>query len=60
VLNLTGALTEWTSMKALIQGVDLDIATGGQTIRCGVPQRLSLDDIVTRHRTDPRDNLVEL
>jgi hypothetical protein len=60
VLNLTGALTEWTTMKALIQGVDIDIATGGQTIRCGVPQRLSLDDIVTRHRTDPRDNLVEL
>ena len=60
VLNISGALTEWTTMKALIQGVDIDIATGGQTIRCGVPQRLSLDDIVTRHRTDPRDNLVEL
>jgi hypothetical protein len=60
VLNVTGALTGWATMKALIQGVDLDIATGAQTIRCGVPQRLALDDIVTRHRTDPRDNLIEL
>ena len=60
VLNVSSALTEWATMKALVQGVDIDLASGLQTIRCGVPQRLSLADIVTRHRTDPRDNLVEL
>jgi hypothetical protein len=60
VLNVTGALTEWATMKALIQGVEISLADGSQVIRCGAPQRLSLSDIVTRLRFDRRDNLILL
>jgi hypothetical protein len=60
VLNITGALTEWATMKALIQGVEITLSDGSQVLRCGAPNRLSLGDIVNRLRFDRRDNLITL
>ena len=60
VLNLGNTLTEWASMRALVQGCDISLADGVQTIRTGSAQRLGLDDIVSRLRSKPADNVVLL
>jgi len=60
VLNVSGALTEWGTMKAMVQGVDLTLSNGTQVIRLGAPQSLSYQDITSRIRIDPRDNIIEL
>lgn len=57
VVNITNALDEWRNARALVQGVDLNLADGRQTIRCGAPQRLSFQDIVNRLRASSRDNV---
>jgi hypothetical protein len=57
VVNVSGALGEWQSMAALVQGTELSLADGRQTIRCGAPERLSYQDIVNRLRTSSRDNV---
>lgn len=60
VVNIAGALPDWAGMRALVQGVDINLATGSQTVRCGAPQRVALQDIVNRLRVDPRDNVETL
>ncbi len=60
VLNLGNTLTEWASMRALVQGCDISLADGVQTIRTGAPQRLGLGDIVSRLRKKPADNIILL
>lgn len=60
VVNIAGALPGWDGMRALVQGVDINLATGSQTVRCGAPQRVALQDIVNRLRVDPRDNVETL
>ena len=60
VLNLGNTLPEWASMRALVQGCDISLADGVQTIRTGSAQRLGLDDIVSRLRSKPADNVVLL
>lgn len=47
VLNISGGKAEWTSMNALIQGVDEDLMAGTTTIRIGPPATLSPQDLVT-------------
>jgi len=60
VINLGNTLTEWASMRALVQGCDISLADGVQTIRTGAPQRLGLGDIVSRLRKKPADNIILL
>tara|TARA_R110001592_G_scaffold359147_2_gene665016 strand:+ start:3126 stop:4817 length:1692 start_codon:yes stop_codon:yes gene_type:complete len=60
VLNLADTLPEWAAMRALVQGCDISLADGVQTIRTGSAQRLGLDDIVSRLRSKPADNVVLL
>ncbi len=46
VLNLTGGLAAWASMKALIQQVEEDVDSGRTTIAFGPPEQLSPQDLV--------------
>lgn len=57
VVNVSGALDEWRNARALVQGVELNLADGRQSIRCGAPARLSFSDLVTRLRASSRDNV---
>lgn len=60
VINLNGALPEHATMKALVQAVDLDTATGRSSIILGTPQRLTYQGLVNRFRRTASDNIVYL
>jgi hypothetical protein len=44
--NIANGLAAWASMNAIIQTVQLDLATGSTTIAIGPPKHLSPDDMV--------------
>jgi len=46
IVNLTGALSEWATMNALVQQVVCDIDKGTTEITCGPPRHLSIDQIL--------------
>lgn len=46
VLNLTGGLSEWATMKADIQAVELDIDAGRTIITFGPPEHLGPQDYI--------------
>ena len=46
VLNLLGTRPEWTSMRALVQSLQVDIDSGISTIRFGVAPGLSISRII--------------
>ncbi|MDD5676579.1 MAG: hypothetical protein PHW60_01130 [Kiritimatiellae bacterium] len=52
VLNLTGGLTSWETMNALIQKVDEDVDSGRTTISFGPAEQLSPQDLVERLRAN--------
>jgi len=58
VININGALTEHASMKAMVQGVNLDTATGRSSLTLGSPARLSYQGLVNRFRRTASDNIV--
>lgn len=50
VLNLTGSLTAWATMKALVQSVRYELTTGRSTVTVGPPAQLGPDDLVNIFR----------
>ncbi|HRE15294.1 MAG TPA: hypothetical protein PLD37_13950, partial [Usitatibacteraceae bacterium] len=54
VINLTGGRPEWASMRAVVQGETLDIATGTTTLKLGPPQHLSPQDHAELYMTARR------
>lgn len=54
VLNLTGgeaAARGWTTMKAIIQGVTVDVQRGRVSLTVGAPEHLGPQDLVEMNRT---------
>jgi hypothetical protein len=45
-LNIAGGKTEWATMKALIQSVSMDLASGITTLKFGPPGHLGAADLV--------------
>jgi hypothetical protein len=45
-LNIAGGKTEWATMKALIQSVSMDLASGMTTLKFGPPGHLGAADLV--------------
>lgn len=54
VLNILGGRPEWDGMKAVIQEVQEDIATGRTTFRLGPPEHLGPADFIELQRCDRR------
>jgi len=50
VLNLTGSLTAWATMKALVQSVRYDLTNGRSEVTVGPPGQLGPDDLVNIYR----------
>ncbi|MDD2237908.1 MAG: hypothetical protein PHG65_11950, partial [Kiritimatiellae bacterium] len=46
VLNITGGLSAWASMRALIQSVIFDLDSGRTTVNFGPPSHLGFSDLV--------------
>lgn len=46
VVNLTGGRSAWSSMRALVQGVQADLDTGRTQITYGPPEQLGPQDLV--------------
>jgi len=46
VLNLTGGLSAWSTMRAAIQQIDFEIDSGRTSIAFGPPEKLGLDDYI--------------
>jgi hypothetical protein len=44
-MNVTGGLTEWASMGALIQEVEHDLGARTTSVRCGAPTHLGFSDL---------------
>lgn len=47
-LNLTGSRSEWSTMRAQIQGESIDIETGTTTLTFGPPQHLAVQDFLSQ------------
>ena len=60
VINLNGSLPEHATMKALVQGIDMDIQPGESSLILGTPQRLTYQGLVNRFRRTASDNIVYL
>jgi len=60
VINLSGGLVENLGMKALVQGVSIDLASGTSEVSLGTPRRLSYQGLVNRFRRTASDNIVYL
>ncbi len=50
VINLTGSLTAWATMKALVQQVDYDLDRGRSQMTVGPARQLGPDDLVEMFR----------
>ena len=57
VVNITGGLPEWSTMKAMISGVEYQPGTGRRTLRLGPPPRYDFRSLVQRMRRAPADNI---
>ncbi len=49
-LNVTGALTEWASMSAIVQDAALDLFSGRTELVCGTCGRLEADNLIAVFR----------
>ncbi len=58
VYNITNALTEHATMKAMAQRRTLDFATGLTTIELGVPTRYRYQDLLTLKSRTASDNIL--
>ena len=59
-LNISGGLAELASMKAMVQGVSIDVNSGLSQISLGTPRRLSYQGLVNRFRRTASDNIIYL
>jgi len=58
--HLAGTLTPCATMGALARSITHDILRGRTTIDLGAPARLDFGTLVSRVRSDPKDNIVYL
>lgn len=49
-LSISGGLSEWETMRAQIQEVELDLESGVSDVTIGAPEHLSLQDAVEKSR----------
>ena len=52
VLNLTGGLDEWTSMRAQVQSIDIDYTDARTTVTLGPATHLGAGDLIDRLRAE--------
>lgn len=50
LLRVTGGLTEWATMDAVVQDVSIDIATGAADVSVGTCGRLEADNLLSIYR----------
>ena len=58
--NLANALAACSTMDALAKNISHDLMRGRTTIDLGSPARIDFGTLVSRVRTDPKDNIVYL
>jgi hypothetical protein len=58
--NLAAALTPCATMAALAKGISHDLQRGRTTIDLGAPARVDFGSLVSRVRSEPKDNIVYL
>lgn len=58
VVNIVGALPEHANMRAMVQGVAMDIKSGQASIILGTPGRHSFHSLVNRFRRTSSDNII--
>ncbi|HTJ77937.1 MAG TPA: hypothetical protein VL357_03000 [Rariglobus sp.] len=52
VVNLGGGMAAWATMKALVQSVSVDIATGTTQVQVGWPSAITPDDLTSINRAN--------
>ena len=59
-LNVANADPGLETAGAIIQSAAVTLATGAVALRCGAPQRVSLNSLVTRYSSSAKDNIALL
>jgi hypothetical protein len=57
VVNVTNALPDLATMRAMVQSESVNIDTGVTTLQLGAPERLSFSQVTDKFRRNPTDNL---
>lgn len=57
VVNISGSFSAYSTMKALVSGVSMDLKAGQTTIELGTPPRLDFRSFTDRIRRTPQDNI---
>lgn len=57
LLSIAGGPPDLAGVKALIQGVNMTLATGVMELQCGAAERLSFPQLVARFRRTGADNI---
>lgn len=58
VVNIAGARPEWAAMKAVPNGIDVELQSGRATILLGAPPAYGTMNLTRRFSGNPKGNLV--